>query len=131
MTSPGLRSWKFSRPMPHSKPSRTSRTSSLNRRSDAIAPFQMTTPSRRKRTFEPRVIDAVAHVAAGDLADARHAEDLADLGLAGDDLLELGLEHADERVVDVFEDLVDDLVEAQLHASRARRARAPCGRDAR
>ena len=33
MTSPCLRSWKFSRPIPHSKPSRTSRASSLKRRS--------------------------------------------------------------------------------------------------
>ena len=45
-----------------------------------------------------------------------HAEDLADLGVAGDDLFELGLEHADERVVDVFEDVVDDLVEPELDA---------------
>ena len=35
---------------------RTSRASSLNRLSEVIVPFQMTTPSRRKRTFEPRVI---------------------------------------------------------------------------
>ena len=56
MTSPCLRSWKSVRPMPHSKPDRTSRASSLNRLSDEIAPFQMTVPSRRKRTFEPRVM---------------------------------------------------------------------------
>ena len=42
--------------MPHSKPDWTSRTSSLNRFSVAIAPFQMTVPSRRKRTFDPRVM---------------------------------------------------------------------------
>ena len=42
--------------MPHSKPGWTSRTSSLKRRSEVIAPFQMMVPSRRKRTFEPRVI---------------------------------------------------------------------------
>src|SRR5690349_1687243 len=33
--------------------------------------------------------DPRAHVAAGDRADPGHPEDLADLGLAGDDLLEL------------------------------------------
>ena len=42
--------------MPHSNPAWTSRASSLNRRSEVIAPFQMITPSRRKRTFEPRVM---------------------------------------------------------------------------
>ena len=42
--------------MPHSKPACTSRASSLKRRSEVIAPFQMTTPSRRKRTLEPRVM---------------------------------------------------------------------------
>ena len=42
--------------MPHSKPAATSRTSSLKRRSEVIAPFQMIVPSRRKRTLEPRVM---------------------------------------------------------------------------
>jgi hypothetical protein len=42
--------------MPHSKPSRTSWASSLNRLSEEISPFQMIVPSRRKRTFEPRVM---------------------------------------------------------------------------
>ena len=57
---------------------------------------------------------AAEHVAAGDAADAGHAEDLADLGLAGDDLLELGSEHADHGVLDVLEHLVDDLVGPDL-----------------
>ena len=112
--SPGLRSWKSERPMPHSKPSRTSRASSLNRLSEAISPFQMIVPSRRKRTFEPAGDHTRAHVAAGDGADARHPEDLADLGLAGDDLFVLGGEHADHRLLDVLEQLVDDLVGADL-----------------
>ena len=47
-------------------------------------------------------------------ADPGHAEDLADLGLAGDDLFELGGEQADHGVLDVLEDLVDDLVGADL-----------------
>ena len=79
-----------------------------------IAPFQMITPSRRKRTFEPRVMMPLTHVAAGDGADAGHAEDLADLGLAGDDLFELGSEHADHGLLDVLEHLVDDLVGPDL-----------------
>ncbi len=56
----------------------------------------------------------LTHVAAGDGADPGHAEDLADLGLAGDDLLELGGEHADHGLLDVLEHLVDDLVGADL-----------------
>src|SRR4051794_15550478 len=56
MRSPLLRSWKSLRPIPHSKPSRTSRASSLKRLRDWMLPFQMMTPSRRKRTFEPRVM---------------------------------------------------------------------------
>src|SRR5262245_462975 len=56
MRSPCLRSWKSDRPMPHSKPSRTSRTSALKRLSEEMLPFQMMTPSRRKRTLLPRVM---------------------------------------------------------------------------
>src|SRR2546425_143672 len=42
-------SLKFSSPIPHSNPSRTSDASSLKRRSEAILPSQLTTPSRIKR----------------------------------------------------------------------------------
>ena len=101
--------------MPHSKPDCTSRTSSLKRFSDVIVPFQITTPSRRNRTRDPRGDRAREHVATGDLADPGHGEDLAHLGVAGDGLLELRLQHADERVLHVLEHLVNDLVEAQLH----------------
>ena len=54
------------------------------------------------------------HVAAGDGADPGDPEDLADLGVAGDDLFELGGEHADHGLLDVLEQLVDDLVGADL-----------------
>src|SRR5439155_8017364 len=57
---------------------------------------------------------AVGDVAPRHPTDARDAEHLPHLGLAGDHLFELGLEHSDERVADVFEDVVDDLVEAHL-----------------
>ena len=79
-----------------------------------MAPFQMMVPSRRKRTFEPRVIWPLTHVATGDGADARHTEDLADLGFAGDHFFELGGEHADHGPLDVLEQLVDDLVGTDL-----------------
>src|SRR2546421_5084368 len=59
---------------------------------------------------------AVLHVAAGHPADTRDREHLTDLGVARDDLLELGLEHADERLLHVLEHLVDDFVEAQVDA---------------
>src|SRR4249919_613664 len=48
---------------------------------------------------------AVLHVATGHPADSRDREHLADLGVAGDDFFELGLEHADERLLHVFEHL--------------------------
>jgi hypothetical protein len=60
-----------------------------------------------------------------------HPEDLADLGFAGDLLFELRLEHADDGLLDVLEELVDDLVGTDLDAVPARRACGPCRRDAR
>src|SRR5881398_781836 len=48
--SPTLRSLKFSTPIPHSNPSRTSRTSSLKRLSEASVPSYTSTPSRTTRT---------------------------------------------------------------------------------
>src|SRR5262249_9178599 len=53
-TSPSRRSLKPSRRMPHSKPSATSRTSSLKRRSWATVVVWIPVPSRKMRTFEPR-----------------------------------------------------------------------------
>src|SRR2546423_6947141 len=53
-TSPSRRSLKPSRRMPHSKPSDTSRTSSLKRRSCAIDVSWMTVPSRTIRARAPR-----------------------------------------------------------------------------
>src|SRR6266511_2064981 len=47
---------KFSMPMPHSKPSRTSRTSSLNRFNDAKVPSYTSTPLRMTRTRPVRGI---------------------------------------------------------------------------
>src|SRR5215212_8498762 len=54
--------------------------------------------------------------AAGDVADLRGAEDRADLRLAESLLLELRLEHALERGLDLLDGLVDDRVVAHLDA---------------
>src|SRR5581483_9283770 len=51
---------------------------------------------------------AVDDIAAGDLADARHAEDLAHLGVAGDDFALGGVEQAEHRQANLFFDLVDN-----------------------
>src|SRR5204863_4067668 len=48
--SPTFRSLKFSTPIPHSNPSRTSRTSSLKRLSEDSVPSYTSTPSRTTRT---------------------------------------------------------------------------------
>jgi len=82
--------------MPHSKPAWTSRASSLKRpqRGD-WSRFQMTTLSRRNRTLEPRVMVPFWTKQPATLPPG-YREHLADLGVAGDDLLELGLEEADQ-----------------------------------
>ena len=46
MMSPSARSWKPARPMPHSKPVATSRTSSRKRRSDSMRSVAMSLPPR-------------------------------------------------------------------------------------
>src|SRR5208282_6101330 len=69
---------------------------------------------------QPRLVTAVdraaADDAAGHVADPGYPEDLPDLGRAELDLLELGLEHALERGLDLFDRLVDDRVVADLDA---------------
>ena len=60
MTSSTLMSLNDPRPMPHSKPSRTSVTSSLNRRSDSIERLSATTtPSRTSRALALRRMSPV------------------------------------------------------------------------
>src|SRR5690606_29834681 len=53
---------------------------------------------------------------AGDVAELRGAEHLADLGDTGLDLFELRLEHALEGVLDLVDRRVDDRVEPDIHA---------------
>src|SRR5688572_8318108 len=60
--------------------------------------------------------DAVAHAAAGDGADARDLEDLADFRLAEDDLALLRAKEALETGPDVIHCLVDDLVQLDVDA---------------
>src|SRR4029079_14940035 len=52
----------------------------------------------------------------GDVAELARPEDLADLRLTETDLLELRLEHALERRLDLFDGLVDHRVVPDLHA---------------
>src|SRR6202167_5429479 len=81
---------------------------------------------------QPRLAAAVdragADDAAGHVADLRHPEDLPDLRRAELDLLELGLEHALERSLDLFDRLVDDRVVADIDALALRQLPSPAGR---
>src|SRR5580698_713103 len=70
----------------------------------------------------------VAHVATCHSTHSRDPEDLADLGLAGDDLLEFRSEHSEHGCLDVLEELVDDLVGADLHVSVGRHLAGPAVR---
>src|SRR3954454_4776963 len=60
--------------------------------------------------------DAARHHAAGDVAEPRRAEDRAHFDLAEDRLGLDRLEHADERLLDVLGELVNDAVGADLDA---------------
>src|SRR6516165_1448178 len=66
--------------------------------------------------------------AAGHVADARYPEDLADLRRAELGLLELGLEHALERGLDLVDRLVDDRVVADLDTLALGQFPGPAGR---
>src|SRR6516225_5085384 len=72
--------------------------------------------------------DARTDDGAGHVADARHPEDLADLRRAELGLLELGLEHALERGLDLVDRLVDDRVVADLDALALGQFPGPPGR---
>src|SRR4029077_20468105 len=50
-----------------------------------------------------------------DLTDARHAEDLAHLGVAGNDLTLRRVEQSEHRGAYLLLDLVDDRVKANIH----------------
>src|SRR5258708_26047808 len=81
---------------------------------------------------QPRLAAAVdragAHDAPGDVADPRHPEDLPDLRRAKLRLLELGLEHALERRLDLLDRLVDDRVVADVDALALSQLARPAGR---
>src|SRR5439155_1541121 len=66
--------------------------------------------------------------APGDVADPRHPEDLPDLRRAELRLLELGLEHALERRLDLLDRLVDDRVVADVDALAPGQLTGPFGR---
>src|SRR6266700_1473658 len=71
---------------------------------------------------------ATAHDGPGDVADPRHPEDLPDLRGAQLDFLELGLEHALERRLDLLDRLVDDRVVADVDALAPGQLAGPVGR---
>src|SRR5690349_12559605 len=71
---------------------------------------------------------AAAHDRPGDVADPRHPEDLPDLRGAELGLLELGLEHALEGGLDLFDRLVDDRVVADVDALASGQFASPFGR---
>src|SRR5689334_23641360 len=71
---------------------------------------------------------AAAHDGPGDVADPRHPEDLPDLRSAELDFLELGLEHALERRLDLLDRLVDDRVVADVDAFAPGQLAGPFGR---
>ena len=64
--------------------------------------------------LRPAGDDAGLHHATSDGTLLGNPEDLADFGFAGDHFFELGIKHADHRLLDIFEQLVDDLVRADL-----------------
>src|SRR5579875_95644 len=57
---------------------------------------------------------AVGHIAAGDKADPRDPEHFANFRLSGHHLFELWSQHADDSGLDVFDQLVNDLVRPDL-----------------
>ena len=125
MTSPSLRSRNFAIWTPHSKPSATSRTSSLKRRSDfdfAVEDDGAVADDAHLRVARDL---AAGDVAAGDRADLADLEDLADFGAAEHDLAELRREHAAHCLLEVVLDFVDDLIEAQVDCLRCRPDAAP------
>src|SRR5580700_10696207 len=81
---------------------------------------------------QPRLAVAVdrsgADDAACDVADPRDPEDLPDLRRAELNLLELGLEQALERGLDLLDRLVDDRVVADVHALALGQLARPAGR---
>src|SRR5205085_7731508 len=81
---------------------------------------------------QPRLAVAVDRAgpddAAGDVAHPRHPEDLPDLRGAELGLLELRLEHALERGLDLLDRLVDDRVVADLDALALGQLARPAGR---
>ena len=109
------------RPIPHSKPSRTSVASSLNRLSESIVRLSlMTTPLRSSRALAFRRISPERTMLPAMLPNLRGAEDLADLGSTDRDLFVLGLEQALESRLDLVDRLVDHRVVPDVDALAVR-----------
>ena len=117
MRSPIWRSLYAPRLMPHSKPSRTSVTSSLNRRRPAISTLSATTtPSRMIRAFVPRRISPVRTIEPAMLPNLLERKISRISAVPSSHLLELRLEHALQGRLDLLDRLVDHRVVADLDA---------------
>src|SRR5687768_4453902 len=84
----------------------------LERRDDALVHLDALAHHAHARLA---VDHPAAHHAAGDGADLRDLEDLADLRLAQDDFALLGTQHPLERGAHVVHRLVDDAIELDVH----------------
>src|SRR4029078_4787385 len=115
--------------MPHSKPSATSRASSLNRLSWAIGVSWMTVPSRTTRTLAERRTTPFVTMhppilpSRDNLNRARHLDPArrhidrgAPLGRAEHLSRRDRREHPGERLLDVLRELVDHAVRADVDA---------------
>src|SRR6476620_1351161 len=116
MRSPSCRSLYDPRLMPHSKPSRTSVTSSLNRRRPAISTFSATTtPLRVIRALVPRLISPLRTIEPAMLPNLLERK-ISRISGAELHLLVLRLEHALQGCLDLLDGLVDHRVVADLDA---------------
>ena len=102
--------------MPHSKPSATSRASSLKRLSWSIVVSWITVPSRTTRTWAPRRTTPFVTMQPA-IVPSRETLNSARTSASPEDLLGRDRrQHPDERLLDVLGQLVDDAVGADVDA---------------
>ena len=110
---------------PHSRPARTSATSSLKRRSEAIVALVDDDVVAGDARLERLADDAFGDEQTGRLAVLAGREDLADFGAADDRLERFRPELARHAGADLVGQVVDHVVIFQRDLLRARRSRAP------
>jgi len=92
---------------------------------------EITTPSRISRAYAAAADQATAHDGPATLPTRGTRKTSPDLRGAELDFLELGLEHALERRLDLFDRLVDDRVVADVDALAPGQLAGPFGRSGR